>query len=266
MYIFYAVMILCGVLMTIVAIFLYIIDKRKSMDLMLRVEEKNNELTQAIQDAEQIVLEMNRFSDYLLGRVDEKLQEVEACLEKDLKAKEDILHLQTRNQAVGSEDKWVHWENNIQRENRDIQESMRPTRGQQTIRTIQESIQGKVLRGGTQVDELVKRKESEHLKLSNTQEFSAKETLPSIRNHEDIPNNGILNHNQHVQNNRIDVKLEGTPVDLKELYIKAKNISPQKPKAENVCTLKEDGWGDIDIAKELDMGIGEVRLILGMKS
>ncbi len=81
MFVFYATVILIGVICVIVSVFLYILDKKRSENELADVDKKLNEITEAINDAEQIVIEMNNFSDYLLEKIDSKVNDLEKKLE-----------------------------------------------------------------------------------------------------------------------------------------------------------------------------------------
>jgi hypothetical protein len=193
MYVFYAVVILVGVICLVISIFMYLLDKKRSHEVMESLGSKTTKIYEAIQDAEQIVLEMNNFSDYLLSRIDAKVQE----LEDKIPAEENIVFKEFGGKPWG---------------NREV---------------------------------IMK----EEIALQEKQEL-----------HETMERKGNIGK-------KIDLKVEGEKIDLKGLYgLGKEKLSTLNPKHKEIYLLKESGLEDIEIAKELGVGIGEVRLILGMKS
>jgi flagellar motor switch/type III secretory pathway protein FliN len=160
---------------------MYLWDKKKSDEMMESLDHKTTKIYEAIQDAEQIVLEMNNFSDYLLSRIDAKVQEFEDKIPKE----ENIFF---------------------------------------------EELKGTDL------------KKSE------------------------VPLKDQINQIENIGKN-IDVKLQGEKIDLKGLYgLEKEKPIPLNPKHKEIYLLKESGLEELEIAKVLELGIGEVRLILGLKN
>jgi len=77
---FFICIILIGVLMTAVAMIWMVIEKKRSRDYRLETDEKRYELQRVVEDAEQLLDELNNFSNYIVTRMEEKQQEVEAVL------------------------------------------------------------------------------------------------------------------------------------------------------------------------------------------
>lgn len=69
-----------GILLILGAILLIMMDKKKSLDYALRVEEEKNELIKVVADSEQMLEELNRFSDYVINQVEKKSSQLEALL------------------------------------------------------------------------------------------------------------------------------------------------------------------------------------------
>jgi transcriptional regulator of heat shock response len=78
---FFICIILIGVLMTATAMIWMVIEKKKSKDYRLETEEHKHDLQQAIDDAEQLLEELNNFSGYIVTRMEEKQQEVEEVIQ-----------------------------------------------------------------------------------------------------------------------------------------------------------------------------------------
>jgi hypothetical protein len=73
---FYLGFIIIGILLIIIPFVWFIINKKKSNDYMNLLEEKKNELLGIINDAEQMIEELNRFSDYIVTQIDLKNEQL----------------------------------------------------------------------------------------------------------------------------------------------------------------------------------------------
>jgi DNA-binding NarL/FixJ family response regulator len=78
---FFICIILIGVLMTAVAMIWMVIEKKRSRDYRLETDERKHELQQVVEDAEQLLDELNNFSNYIVARMEEKQQEVESVIQ-----------------------------------------------------------------------------------------------------------------------------------------------------------------------------------------
>ncbi len=78
---FFICIILIGVLMTAVAMLWMVIEKKRSRDYRLEINERVHELQQVVEDAEQLLDELNSFSNYIVTRMEEKQQEVESVIQ-----------------------------------------------------------------------------------------------------------------------------------------------------------------------------------------
>lgn len=182
MYVFYATVILIGVMCVAVSVFLYILDKKRSEKELEDVEKRINEITEAINDAEQIVIEMNNFSDYLLEKIDLKVEVLERKLER-------------------CESTSMINENNVSLKNEELE-------GQFNSSSVKEKNASK-----------------------------------------------------------IDIRLGKDGFEVGDVYNEKKEERVSfNDKHKKVHSLKDRGLEELDIAKELDIGIREVKLILGMKN
>jgi len=82
---FYASLIFLGILLILISLISIFLDKRKVFNFIKSVDEKKQELTEIICDAEQMIEEMNRFSDYIVNQMDLKNEE----LNKNLREAEE---------------------------------------------------------------------------------------------------------------------------------------------------------------------------------
>ncbi|MBP7175711.1 MAG: hypothetical protein KBA53_05760 [Thermoclostridium sp.] len=78
---FFICIILIGVLMTATAMVWMVIERKKSRDYRLETDERRYELQRVVEDAEQLLDELNNFSNYIVTRMEEKQQEVELVIQ-----------------------------------------------------------------------------------------------------------------------------------------------------------------------------------------
>lgn len=84
---FYVSIMFIGIILILVSIFWIAIDRKKTIDEKDRLDEKREELVRIINDAELMVEELNKFSDYIVSQIDQKNSE--AC--KMIQKAEDIM-------------------------------------------------------------------------------------------------------------------------------------------------------------------------------
>lgn len=72
----YVSMIFIGIILVIVSLLLIIIDKKNIFVFKKSVDEKKRELMEVINDAEQMIEELNRFSGYIVDQMDLKNDEL----------------------------------------------------------------------------------------------------------------------------------------------------------------------------------------------
>ncbi|RCX15543.1 hypothetical protein DFR58_113125 [Anaerobacterium chartisolvens] len=73
---FYVSIIFLGIILILVSMVWIAYDRKKSYDYEKRVDEKKNELEGIISDAEQMIDELNKFSDYVVTKIDLKNEEL----------------------------------------------------------------------------------------------------------------------------------------------------------------------------------------------
>lgn len=73
---FYVSMIFLGMLLIIVSLISIFLDKRKVFSFIKGFDEKKLELSEIIGDADQMINELNRFSDYIVTQMDLKSEEL----------------------------------------------------------------------------------------------------------------------------------------------------------------------------------------------
>ena len=73
---FYSSIMFIGIILIIVSLIWIVFDRKKSFDTELRIDEKKAELIRIIRDAEMMVEELNKFSDYVVTQIEEKNSEM----------------------------------------------------------------------------------------------------------------------------------------------------------------------------------------------
>lgn len=69
---FYSSIIFIGIILIVVSFIWIVFDRKNAFDTELRMDEKKAELIRIIRDAEMMVEELNKFSDYVVTQIGEK--------------------------------------------------------------------------------------------------------------------------------------------------------------------------------------------------
>jgi exonuclease VII small subunit len=95
---FYVSLIFIGILLVLFSLACIFLDKRKVFQFTRNFEDKKQELVEIIQDAEQMIEELNRFSDYIVNQMDLKNEELCKNL-KDAEERVNALGGRAKNAA-----------------------------------------------------------------------------------------------------------------------------------------------------------------------
>lgn len=104
---FYVSLVFLGILIVLFSLICIFLDKKKIFDSTKNYEEKKQQLIEIINDAEQMIDEMNKFSDYIVNRMDLKNDELNKNLqfaEEKLNAlsnRAKIIYDKTKETAIG---------------------------------------------------------------------------------------------------------------------------------------------------------------------
>jgi FtsZ-interacting cell division protein ZipA len=90
---FFISLILLGIILIIAALIGIAYDRKKSRDHLEGLEQKKNELSSIVDDADQMIDELNRLSDYVVTQMDSKNEEMSNIL-KDVETR--IGNIKTR--------------------------------------------------------------------------------------------------------------------------------------------------------------------------
>lgn len=194
---FYASLIFLGIILILLSMAWVIADKKKVFGAARDLDRKKQELVEIINDAEQMIEELNKFSDYIVTQMDLKNGELEANLKS---AQENIKRLGEQAQSISMAEK------------------------QPEIRRYEETA-----------------KEDKSIAVSVAGTLSS--TAAEILLHD--ASNPLMHLNRQ-------------PVKKSEKVIHINN------KYSEVVRLAAEGFSELEIAKSLNMGKGEVALILGV--
>jgi DNA-binding NarL/FixJ family response regulator len=197
---FYVSIIFLGITLILISLVWIAYDKKKSDDYTKTLSEKKEELIEIISDADQMVEEMNKFSDYIATQMELKNEEL--C--NNLKVIDDKLK-------------------------------------QMSVRVHEcadaNSISGEKVVNGAPIGIFMKTKGAvfEH----------ASDLIIENQNYE---HSNISPYNQ----------------SQKQQYKMKDNVIPLNGRHKEVINLFENGLNETEIARRLNMGKGEVQLILGV--
>lgn len=192
---FYISMIFLGILFVIFSLVCLFLDKKNVFEFSRSFEDKKQELTEIINDAEQMIEELNKFSDYIVSQVDLKSEQMNKNL-KDAEIR--IRELSDRAAVIG--------------------------------RSAADSIETADINGRRRPASVAAR---------------TLDPQPSIQN---------------VSNDKIVITAANAPEAGKN-----DKIIPFRRKYSEVLRLSREGMGNLDIAKSLKIGKGEVELIVGLR-
>lgn len=77
---FYVCIIFSGILLILISMILIAYDRKKGYDYTEKLEDKKFELETVISDADQMISEMNKFSDYIVTQIELKNEELNTNL------------------------------------------------------------------------------------------------------------------------------------------------------------------------------------------
>jgi len=104
---FYVSLVFLGILLVLFSLICIFLDKKKIFDFTKNYEEKKQQLIEIINDAEQMIDEMNKFSDYIVNRMDLKNDELNKNIqfaEEKLNALSNrvrMIYNKTKETAIG---------------------------------------------------------------------------------------------------------------------------------------------------------------------
>ena len=194
---FYSSIIFIGIILIVVSIIWIMFDKKEAYDMELRMDEKKAELLNLIRDAEIMVEELNKFSDYIITVIEEKNSEMDS--------------------KFSEADKLI---NTIKNE-------------MASFSNLQKEIEGDV--NSIDID-------------------------PTLQEDNSIEKNETININsdEDLTASNSNSKDDSSPSKSKDKVVALNS------KHNEVLMLAQKGFNETEIARKLNMGKGEIQLILGV--
>ncbi len=196
---FFGTTIFIGIILILFVLAWIAFDKKNSLEYKEQFEEKKEELVNVINDAEQMLFELNKFSDYIVTQMDTKSEEVFSKI-KGIEEKINDL-------------KFI--DNNLQ-----------------------------------------------NLTQVSRNEIAFKSSNLGIKDENHSPVKKIKS-DLIVENLDID-SVEEKSVQSNINVPKNDKVIPMRYRHKEVVTLAKNGLNDTEIARKLNMGKGEIQLILGV--
>lgn len=200
---FFISLIVLGIVLIIVALVGIAYDRKKSRDAFESIDAKRDELTGIVNDAELMIDELNRFSDYIVTQMDIKNEEM----------------------------------NNILKS---VEERIGNIKGR--LNESAEAVQ-------IPVDMVVN---------GNGSDVLVKSKIEKIQQEIEEPEETVIKQEVNITSSRSVISSYKIQSNYKN------NVIPINSKYAEVLMLAEEGLSEIEIAKKLGMGKGEVELVLGM--
>lgn len=229
---FYVSMIFFGILLVLVSLLFIALDKKRVFNFTRSFDDKKQQLTEILNDAELMIEELNKFSDYIVNQMDLKNEE----LNKNLKIAEDKVLALGERVRVMSVDSYTSAAVNPAADGSSVQPP---------VSAIQASGQINRAVSAYKQEALENDKQSENDMVNETEASEA---------------TGSRIVTQAAAHQEKAVETVSPPLKKKDKVI------PLRNKYSEVIRLSQQGMESIDIARGLNMGKGEVELIIGLRS
>lgn len=210
---FYVSLIFIGIVLVSLSLILVLLDKNKAFSFIKNYENKKQELVEIINDAEQMIEELNKFSDYVVTQMDFKNEELSVNLKK---AREEIMMLsqKSHNNCELEEVKEAEVNEKLKAEiNIPVRQDIAVNGNYKTQAVVHEPL----------------------FKLNSDIEIES------------------LNYEKSALN---------TVASYKTQVARTDKVIPINNKYNEVLKLSKCGMAESDIARRLNMGKGEIQLIL----
>jgi hypothetical protein len=223
---FYVSLIFFGILLVLFSLICIFLDKRKVFSFNRNFDDRKQELVEIINDAEQMIEELNKFSDYIVNQMDLKNEQ----LNRNLKAAEEKVNDLSKRAAAA-----VNVANGIN----------------ELVEVRQ--FEAIACEDNTAILEPV----AEATGIAVNSGVIDTASAPKI------PGLGVdsVNYSTMHQEPVVDKVICPTMHPAK----KSEKVIPINNKYSEVIRLSQEGLYGLEIAKKLNMGKGEVDLILGLR-
>jgi DNA-binding NarL/FixJ family response regulator len=230
---FYASLIFLGIVLVLFSFIWVIIDKKKAFGFIKSIDSKKQELAEIITDAEQMIEELNKFSDYIVTQMDLKNEELQA----------NFKSLEERVKSLGSKampvSKAVMEMHRIEAE---LAREMQAGKAEHLIERQADKAEQPVEKQSAKAELQVEKQE---LVMSETRTKAANGTYGSF----------------FANGSRLE---KTASITEKTIMRKSDKVIPFNNRYTEVLKLSEEGMDVVDIAKRLGIGKGEIELIMGI--
>lgn len=214
---FYVSMVFLGVLLVILSLAWIALDRKNAVGFLKNCDEKKEELVGIMNDAEQMIEELNKFSDYIVTQMDVKNEELRTNLRK---AEEEIrsLAVKARDSRSSKPEPKAPPKAEIMTEH---QEEVKPVRA---------------VNGGS-IDVV------------------------------SMPSEPLFKYNSDLVIDQMDFEptaLKAGTASRAPVRKAPEKVIPINSRHREVLLLAQNGMSDVEIAKRLNMGKGEIQLILDL--
>ena len=216
---FYVSLIFIGIILISFSLILVLLDKKKVFSFVKHFEEKKKELVEIINDAEQMIEELNKFSDYVVTQMDFKNEE----LSKNLKKAHDEIKELTQKAE------------NVVRFSQEAKTVLK-TEIQGDMKTDEQKLE---IRQGVAVN-------------GNSYDTTIVPAEPLFK----------FNSDMEIENMNFDKNMLNATSSYKMQSARTDKVIPINNKYNEVLKLYRCGMNEVDIARRLNMGKGEIHLIL----
>ena len=235
-----------GLLIVSISIFLIVRDNRKGTELLQIAETEKGELLSIIEDAELMVDELNNFSDYVITQIEKKNTEVDqqlTILDEKLKR---AVETQVRLDISGT-----------------------PVDPVAQVNSVAQADPVAQINSVAQADPVAQVNSDMHIAQAGAyKELSANDGDKPIR-YKDKAVYRIKRRNKSVSNDEksvINIKVLNKEEAVVKSVQRPAVLTVNDKKCASVLKYSEDGMSETEIAKALNIGKGEVELILELKS
>ncbi len=223
---FYVSFIFLGILLIIVSLICIFLDKKKVFDFTKNFDDKKQELTEIISDAELMIDELNNYSDYIVNQMDLKNEELTRNL-MDATKRVDKLTQKAQSIYVDS----------------DISDNT--VNASVIDETIDDIIEDTVVQSAADAVATASLSEPKIRAVENSSTFAV------------AVNSADTVTAAYTRATNMDIHSNPT--------VKKEKVIPLRKKYAQVLSFSKGGMKSLDIARELNMGKGEVELIIGLK-
>ncbi len=251
---FYVSMIFFGILLILLSLACVFIDKRKVFSFNTKFEDRKQELVDIIDDAEQMIEELNKFSDYIVNQMDLKNEQL--C--RNLKSAEEKVNvLSERAKAAVNMAEVVDETAVVQQCDEAVRKECIP------IVEIAEEAVGMAVNSGVYETAPVQKIAGPAVESVNSSNARPGLVVDGVNCSPMRP--GLVVDGVNCSPMRPGLVVDGVNCSPMRPVRKSEKVIQINNKYSEVIRLSQEGFSGLEIAKRLNLGKGEVELILGLR-